>query len=289
MADLTPQMQTDQTAIGQQPVSVDLGKRPSIIKDIVGIVKNLSTREKALIWILLITALVLALLLLLILPANDRMIAARSDLEALRSEQLTTQLTIAATPTNQARLDDAQARHDLALLQYQAPMLPEDIDRMLTSLLINCGFSASSLNLNIVRYDTVPSFMPAEPVWEIPNPQVIEDSIEGTVTVETVETDQDADGEGGTTQQTGGGTDAALADAEGLEVQVVDVQVSVVGRAENFYAMLNWVLPQSWIKVTSTTFSPPIWVFTWFWWELEQTYTINFRIYLNSEATAKQL
>jgi len=168
---------------------------------------------------------------------------------------------------------------------------------MITNLLLESGFAASSLTLNSIQYETVDSFVPLPPTWDVPNPQIVEAQTGGYVAVPS----NPAGGAGG-----GGGSGAGGAGGQGQapsqpsspstgdaplsgasqEVLVIDVQVTAVGYSESFYALLNRVLPHPWITVESTTFVPPSW---WVWWELEQSCTVSFKIYVKAGATAKPL
>ncbi|MCL2806558.1 MAG: hypothetical protein FWD27_00095 [Coriobacteriia bacterium] len=298
------------TQSGQQYSSVQasgkptMGHRPSFSRSVSMVLSSLSTREKAMIWALLVITLILALVFFLILPAQDRLVLAQNERDALRFEQTSTRSTIAAISTNQDILTSATERHDEHLLKYQAPLLPESIDRMITTMVQDCGFTASSLTLNALKIETITSFEPAPPSWEIPNPQASSSELQPQ---------GNGDATGGSEPEVGESThdleaqgDDASLDNEGVslppmnnehvpaapsvehEVQVYEVQISVVGEEAHFYALLDRVVPLSWIKVVSSSYTPPGGYLTNSS-PGAQSCTLTFKVYVHADATAKNI
>lgn len=292
-----------------------LAEKPSIMKSVSGALGKLSTREKALIWGLIIVAAIMAMIFFLVMPANDRLTEAQSVRDTLTMEENSTRLTIAAMPSNETMLQEAQARYDTYIAKYQAPMLPEDIDRMITTLLEDSGLSVATLSLNPSVTEGVATFTGQAASWEIPNPTVVETTATGTGSAdetaagaEGAQAGADASAESGTEGATGSeantGTDesanaldaavtedssaAASGDSSssGVEaqVQVYTVDVSAIGVEENYYALLDRVIPLTWLKINSSSYVPITSTST----NLEISFSISFKIYVNPSATVKQ-
>jgi len=285
MAAHTPQIQSVKPLTNQQlALTPTLDQGPTVSQRIGKAFSGLSFRERFLLWGLLIIVVLLLLIFFLIIPANDNLIAAQDNREVLRTEELTTRMTIAATPTNQEILQSSESRYAEYLLLYQAPLYPEEIDRMLTTLIHDCGFTAASLDLNQAQLEHLTGFLPPEPSWQIPNPQV--DAGTGAVSSGAAEDEDAAADEAGTAPPAGEATGAAAAGLGGEGVQVIEVQITVVGNTQNFYAFLDRVLPLSWIKVSSTNFIP---TGPYGGYNPEEAYAINLKIYINADAKPKQI
>jgi len=281
MADLNNQIQSDQPQAIQQASTVPgIASKPSFFQSAGKLYTGLSLREKGLIWALLIVLLVLAVIFLLIIPANDRLASAQGERDTLRSEQATTLMTIAAISMNQETLDSAQAEHQKYLTMYQAPLHPEDVDRMITTLIMDCGFSPSALTLTTTTSEFLTAYTPAIPATQVqgvdPNEEV---DVEATGDDETAGGGGTAAGTGDTPSQTYTGAQSVL---------VFDVEVVVTGQDQNFYNLLDKVLPLTWMKITSSSYMPnPRWAFGGE--SGPQTCTVHFRIYSHIEATKKTI
>ncbi|MCL2529708.1 MAG: hypothetical protein FWE41_05185 [Coriobacteriia bacterium] len=285
MAAQTPQIQTIKPLTSSElALTPTLDQSPSVLQRIGKAFSGLSFRERFLLWGLLIIAVVLLLAFFLIIPASDNLNAAQDNREVLRTEELTTRMTIAAIPTNQEILQSSQARHAEYLLLYQAPLYPEEVDRMLTSLIHDSGFTAASLNLNQMQLEYLTGFLPPEPSWQIPNPQV--DAGTGAAGSEVTEDEDAAADDAGAAPPASETTTGAASALGGEGVQVIDVQITVVGNTQNFYAFLDRVLPLSWIKVSSTDFTP---TGPYGGYNPEEAYVINLKIYINADAKSKQI
>lgn len=316
MADFSVNMNQPETA-----QLAALAEKPSAAKSISTALKKLSLRERVLIWALLILAAVMALIFFLVLPANDRLVEAQSVRDALINEENTTRLSIAGIPHNEELLEDAQARYAEYLLKYQAPMYPEDIDRMITTLIEDCGFTAATLSLQPYVTEGVPSYIGQALSWELPHPETTDTSAGGTVTGDSTggADTANASSEGATaddpttsgmdaavtgtsspdstTDATGSASDTgadqgnanesaanALDATAGPEAQVFNVQITVVGTEDSYYALLDRVLPLSWLKISSVSYSPPSSTAS----TLDTNFVISLKIYVNAEATVKQ-
>lgn len=311
-----------QTAQAQLP---NLQEKKSPVSFLVQAAKNLSLRERVLIWTLVIVALILALLLLLILPAQDRLAAARSEHAVLQSEESDTLRAIATLSTNKEIRENAQNQYDDYLQRYQASMLPEDLDRMLTMLIEDCGFAPSSLTLNPQLIEQVPPFTSVPTSWGLSRPEAREGSRVEEAQEDTTNTDgassaanatENSPSSMTTPYDTGtsasGETSAATTDENtesrgadalgavvsrenaatstnetlgGGQVSVYNVNLIVLGYEENYYAFLDRVIPLTWIKVAKSSFTPLNSTNS----ESMQAYSIDLKIYVNTEATIKQL
>lgn len=291
-----------------------LGEKPSAARSVSKALNNLSTREKVLIWALIIVALIIALLFLLILPANERLAQAQNERGALLIEESSTQMTIAATSTNQSLLEESAARRDEFVLKYQAPLLPEDIDRMLTTVVTECGFTAVSLAMEPLAAENVPAFTIVPTAWGLTQSALLAAVLQGDVSA----AGDASGGDAGTSAAVTGGTaessattDSAATDAaaeaseagtapapdasgasgtpdEGPLALVYTVQVTAVGCDDSFYAFLDRVGSLSWIKISASTFTPEPLVVTSATTG-EQTHTFMVKILINAEASGKSL
>ena len=287
MADFTPNVQSP------SPQGSTIVDKPSLFQSIADAAKGLSLREKAMIVAILFIGIILVLVLLILSPANDRLIAAESENSALRSEQINAELNIASMTSYQTRLEEAQANQAVAIGKYQAMMLPEDIDRMMTSMLEGCGFTAGTLILAPATTEEVGSFVPSAPTWVMPNavesaPSGAEEGAEATPAAGSQEGASESDGAfvpDGYPEE----DHSSLANSTGSsQVQVFTVQVSVIGYDESFHALLDKILPQTWIKIMSTTYTPPS---SSYYEEsyVPQAFSITFKIYVHPSATLKSL
>lgn len=281
-----------------------MGEKPSVGASFKKAIAKLSLREKVMIWALVIIAIVMALIFLLILPAQDRLMAAEQNNDTLINEENRTRLTIASMPTNQEVLAAAQARYDENLDLYQADMLPEDIDRMITGMIVDAGFSAVSLSMGPFAYETVESFTGEASAWEQPSTEVTPAVDETTATGEVDEgqaqgaeaTGQETTVQGGsaTNDATSGLDTAVTSGATGDEVQqggssdvkVYTVYVTMNGYEESYYAFLDRVIPLSWMKIETSTFNPPPTLYADYA-ALEQSYSFTLKLYVHDSATVK--
>lgn len=304
----------------------EIAERPSLIRRADKALKNLSARERALLWALAIVVVILALLLLLILPGNDRLMAAKSQQQQLRSDQIAAQMAIAEIPVSQELLLDSEARYGEYLERYQAVLLPEEIDRMLTSLIQDCGFTASSLTLAPSTTEGVPRFAAtalsqgqpsvattggsggedatgtsapaATDSTGVPNATTGGDGTSVAVTgaADDGSSDNGASDAGSapSSSRSDGGSTAAAADTpEGAsaidpQVQVYHVQATVIGSDESFLALLDKTLPLSWLKIDSSTYTPSPSAYA-SGSSAQLSSTFNFKIYVHAEASAKSI
>ncbi|MDR1088188.1 MAG: hypothetical protein LBL23_02800 [Coriobacteriales bacterium] len=302
MATFTPPAPGSPGSLALQPGQAQpeqLGEKPSVFKSIKRALGRLSTRERVLIWAFVIVGAALALVFLLVLPAHDGLLGAEDEQRTLEGEQASTQQTIATIANNQQLLASAESRHVEALLKYQAPQLPEDIDRMFTTLVEDCGFTAQAISLNPATVETVGRYDAGGLSWELPTDEASA-SAEGATTdagsAEPAAGSPDAtaggetgvpsdagvapadasgaDGTGagdasaagtsaavlgsggeGTESAASAGTAAPAAEAQAL---VYTVQLSMVGNDANYFALIDRILPLSWLKITSLTYTPPV-------------------------------
>lgn len=312
MADFASETKPENTALAS------LQEKPSALGSIKQALGGLSMREKVLIWGLIVLAVIMALVFFLILPANDNLTAAETELQILKDEEVAARLVIANSSSNQEVVEAAQARYDEYIAKYQAPMLPEDIDRMLTALIEDCGFTAATLSLNPYTVEGVPGYYAQSTSWELPHPSTSEGSATGATGTEGSEGaegaatgDSTATGTEGSADAAGTGTasegatsgtedpsaslnDVATSDTGssdtstgdvtgGPQAQVFVVQMTAVGTDESFYALLDRVVPLSWVKLISSTYTP----LTYYSTTYNENYSFTFKIYVNSAAEVK--
>ncbi len=72
------------------------------------------------------------------------------------------------------------------------------------------------------------------------------------------------------------------------QVQVYSVDIVATGSDENFYAFLDRVVPLTWMKVVSSSYTPYAGVVDSAGAPVPQTFTISLKIYVNAEATVKR-
>ncbi|MDR1358905.1 MAG: hypothetical protein LBJ48_06090 [Coriobacteriales bacterium] len=331
-----------QSASGQYAQQAQLGDKPSVFKSFRRLLGRLSVRERVLIWSFAIVGVALALLFLLVLPAQSGLLGAVDEQKTLLGEQSTAQQTIATIPVNEELFASAETRHVEALLRYQAPQLPEDIDRMLTTLVEDCGFTAQAISLSAATQETVGTYEAAGPTWTLPTDEVsagagdatqsasspnLVTGTEGTggpssagttPTDATDAPDTDATGaDDGSTPDDGGGrgegsSAAVLGAGEGDTVNagsagttgagtsappvepqtlVYSVQLNMVGNDANYFALIDRVLPLSWLKIVSLSYTPPI-LGTEAEEEAEEAerkpYAMSLKLYANVAAEVKQ-
>ncbi|GHT79046.1 hypothetical protein FACS1894104_3100 [Actinomycetota bacterium] len=272
--------------------------------------KALSNREKILIFGLIVVAIMLAIILLLVIPAQDRLTAAQSEYQAANASKVSTDLEIANRPIYQSNLQKAEARYNEYLAKYQAPMQPEDIDRMLTTLIEDTGFEAMSLQLAPITQESVGAFVVVSPAWVLPTAGDTDTNTNaagatansGSAADNSAADSTDSSSTGATPTNTnaGSGSNANAGSSSqntgqnssstGPSVQLYAVQVTANGYDQNFFALLDRVVPLTWLKLMSTSYTPPssLVVYSGNTGDDSQLYVFTFNIYVNPDATVKQ-
>lgn len=280
-----------------------MGEKPSLGNSLKKTLQKLSLREKIMIWALILIALVMALVFLLILPEQDRLVEAEMTHDTLIAEENRTLYTIASMPSNKETLDAAQERYNESLLLYQAVMLPEDVDRMITTLVEESGFTSVSLTLNPYTNESIATYYPTATSWEVPQSAYTESSetapVEEGATGEAAaatddgmqeETQASTDGTAESEEYTSGLDEAVLSDETTLlgsaEAQTITVFVTMRGYEESFYTFINRIMPLSWMKIESSTFTPPPTIYADYA-ALEQSYSFTLKLYVHPNASIK--
>jgi cell division protein FtsL len=239
--------------------------------------RKLRLREKLLIFAVILIALVMALVFLLIMPTYTQLVVVEQEYSDLASQRQTTDTTIATIPGNQERIGREQLRYNDFLQKYQAPMLPEDLDRMVTVLLEDCGFRVSSLTLSPLATETVDSRQILQPSWQVPTAadplaQQATSPLGGTLAGSS----QDAATIAGLEPSTEGSADqspeyaaqastysadsaaasassATVSSGSGASVMLYNVNASVQGSNDNFYILLDRKASSPWISIGDYT------------------------------------
>jgi hypothetical protein len=294
-----------------------MGEKPSAFKTIGAKLRGLSLREQVMIWVFVLLVLIMCAVFFLLLPADERLNTAADNYLNLQSQETSTRLTIATIPQSQKLFEDSQARYAEYILKYQAPMLPEDIDRMITTLIEDCGFTASSLTLHPYATEDVAAFSSQAPSWELPNPEIAADAdavaqgagdgtagsaptSAGEATGADAGTAAGASADGSTATAAGDSAAASATPATAApsvdsgggsgQTQVFAVEVSVLGYEDSFFQFLDRTVPLTWLKVLTTSYTPPTYDQTGYYYTdstEEQTYSFNLKIYVHPEATVK--
>ncbi|MDR2671996.1 MAG: hypothetical protein LBC35_01610 [Coriobacteriales bacterium] len=302
--------------------TAELVKPPSLPKRILEKIKGLSTRDKILGFGLILAAIIAALVFFLILPANERLATAQVNYNDLKNQKSTTETTIASKPTSQQQYDQAKVKYDEYIAKYQAPMLPEDLDRLITTFLTDCGFETTSLTLTPVTTENTSPFVPGSTRWVSPTETSTSTAAGGAATAPGG-TVSGLAGSGSTSSSTSssrssssgsataadsstageGVEDAAAAAASGSSARagstsasatpaattslfVYTVAVSVTGPTESYLTVLERIQSLPWIDLPDAT--PALIAMSAQEEESESTtLTLSFKIYVHPDATFK--
>ncbi|MDR3305837.1 MAG: hypothetical protein LBS85_07450 [Clostridiales Family XIII bacterium] len=128
---------------------------------------RLSKRERTMIAVLVILVVLGALGYFVAYPALQNYTALTADLETLQSKEMEYRNQIAQTPAYQKQYDEAKAKYDKYLTLFYTPMDPEMIDATITSMLLECNLSPTSLSMVPLQSEAVPVYVP---VALVPDP-----------------------------------------------------------------------------------------------------------------------
>jgi hypothetical protein len=206
----------------------------------------LTPRERGMVYALIVVVAATALVFLLVLPQMGATQSLRDELALLDAHAARTQAAIAALPAIQQEHDAASGRYNEAIKSYLTPMRPEDLDAMITQLLIDSGFEPESLTSSQISADVVNAYVPA----------VLNPLPEGAETGDETET--------GGEPATGGG-EAAVGEGapenaqEGAAIPVsytYTVGATASGSMENLYALIDAVAQRTGLKLAAYAYTP---------------------------------
>jgi cytoskeletal protein RodZ len=264
---------------------------------VIKLLQGLSSRERILIFTAVALAIVVVFALLLIMPSAERLTEANTTLSSAKSNRAMTDVEIAALTTYQKNYDDHKARHDASADQYQHPMQPEEIDRLITMLMEDCGFEPASLTLHPPVADNVAAFVAVPPSATTPltgagtgatansnnAAGTTGTNATGTATTEGTAANASSTSSAATPATPSSSATDTSASTEGAAVQVYTVDVMVLGNEDAFFDLLDRVVPLTWLKIMSTSYA----VSSTFETSGEHLYMIKLALYVSATATAK--
>ncbi|MDR2196864.1 MAG: hypothetical protein LBO07_02745 [Coriobacteriales bacterium] len=179
-----------------EETATNLGVARKSDKPLAAALAKLSTRERVLIVGLLIVALVTALVYFVLLPALERISNLQEEVIALQTERDELDSIIAQEAGWRDNYERSKKDYNVYQQFFSPYMTPEDLDRMVTQMLVDAGLDPTRLSMTSLAVEALPLYAP-EPL--VPN-VLPESLLEGGA-----EADEGALAEGGAAE---GGTGA---------------------------------------------------------------------------------
>jgi uncharacterized membrane protein YgcG len=248
---------------------------------------KISLRERALIIGLLIVAALIAIVYFAVLPTMSLLTDLTEEVDELTIQQQEMDSVIAQTALYRDNYELSKKDYNTYQEFFFPYMTPEDLDRMVTTMLVDAGFDPTRLSMTSLAVETLPLYTQPPLVPQVvPSyvPTILGD--DGTNTAGGISGDISA---GGTSGGTSGGDDNGLVAGDGdsfgegggliagdpglagdvgslavpsqsdspSEVYVYTVDIGADGSLQTLFSLLTTVYAMQGIEVTNWTFTEP--------------------------------
>ncbi|MDO4541573.1 MAG: hypothetical protein Q4C00_01925 [Bacillota bacterium] len=123
--------------------------------------RELSRREKSLIYILCCVVVLSLLLIVLILPGLTRLQDVKSDRSEAEARRTETETVIKNQAANEAVLEELENQAKDKTSSYYAPMDPEEADSLVSAMIVRYGFTPTSLEMEPLTQATIEPYDPS--------------------------------------------------------------------------------------------------------------------------------
>lgn len=196
---------------------------------------KLSKREKTMLYILGLILIIGGGIYFLVPPMLDNYTLSQEEAAQAEEQRMLTEMQVAQLPALEEQI--AQNRREAAM--YSARLSPavrnEDLDKMITGMLLEHGLTPSSLAMTDTTQQPVPAFGA--------------DAEEGAATAEAAPAETTTD-----TSQTGDAAAETQAAPVEATVYTNDITVVVRGSVDNVVSFVDYISTQDGIYVTSCSF-----------------------------------
>ena len=217
---------------------------------------GLSTREKVMVYGLVIVVIVAVLGFFVIIPTLDKLSTLQEDVDGLIDQQANYQMQISQTPAFKQQYEEASANLKKYETFFYSVMQPETIDKTITSLVRKVGMRPQSLTLSQLEQVDVPRFSPQSLNGE--GGSFTDGSVLGGTGAADSDADPNATGEVENSEE-------AYSEEEGYENEMsggttayaYTVDVTALADQEQLFELIDAVQKMTALELVSYDLTPP--------------------------------